>query len=165
MPRYSKEFKDNIIKQMLPPISKSVSDIHKETSVSEQSLYKWKKQLKADGKATPSGKSTSEDWSSEDKFMIVLETARMNEAELAAYCRQKGLYIEQIKDWKDACLSANGGVAQEAKQLKQEVSNSKKEINKLNKDLRRKEAALAETAALLVLRKKADAIWGDKEDE
>ena len=65
----------------------------------------------------------------------------------------------------DACLNANGGIAQEAKELKKEVSNSKKEINKLSKDLRRKEAALAETAALLVLRKKAQAIWGDDEDE
>lgn len=165
MTRYSKEFKGNIIKQMLPPISKSVPDLHKETGVSEQSLYKWKRQAKAEGKATPSGKNTSEDWSSEDKFMVVLETARMNQAELAAYCREKGLYVEQINAWKDACLNANGGVAEEAKQLKKQVTESKKEINQLSKDLRRKDAALAETAALLVLRKKAQAIWGDSEEE
>ena len=165
MARYSKEFKDNVIKQMLPPISKSVSELHEETGVSAQSLYKWKRAAKASGQATPSGKNTSEEWSSEDKFMVVLETARLNKAELATYCRQKGLYVEQIEAWKDACLNANGGIAQEAKELKKEVSNSKKEINKLSKDLRRKDAALAETAALLVLRKKAQAIWGDDGDE
>jgi len=165
MTRYSKEFKDNIIKQMLPPISKSVSALHEETGVSEPSLYKWKRAAKASGQATPSGKNTSMEWSSEDKFMVVLETAQLNQAELATYCRQKGLYVEQIKAWEDACLNANGGIAQEAKQLKIEVSNSKREINKLSKELRRKDAALAETAALLVLRKKAQAIWGDDEDE
>lgn len=71
MTRYSTEFKDNIIKQMLPPVSKSATELHKETGVSEQTLYKWKRQ------ATPSGKNTSEDWSSEDKFMVVLETAAL----------------------------------------------------------------------------------------
>ncbi len=165
MPRYSKEFKDNVIKQMLPPVSKSVSELHEETGVSEQSLYKWRRAAKASGQATPSGKNTSQEWSSEDKFMVVLETAKLNQAELATYCRQKGLYTEQIEAWKDACLNANGGIAQEAKELKKEVINSKKEIIKLSKDLRRKEAALAETAALLVLRKKAQAIWGDGEEE
>lgn len=165
MARYSKEFKDNVIKQMLPPASKSVAELHEETGVSTPSLYKWRKAAKASGQATPSGKNTAEEWSSEDKFMVVLETAGLNQAELATYCRQKGLYVEQIEAWKDACLNANGGIAEEAKQLKKEVNNSKKEINKLSKDLRRKDAALAETAALLVLRKKAQAIWGDDGDE
>lgn len=98
MARYSKEFKDNIIKQMLPPISKSVKQLHKETGVSEQSLYKWKRKAKTDGMATPSGKNTSEQWSSEDKFLIVLETIKMNQVELAEYCGKKGLYPEQVDE-------------------------------------------------------------------
>jgi len=62
-------------------------------------------------------------------------------------------------------MLANGGVAEEAKQLKKQVTESKKEINQLSKDLRRKDAALAETAALMVIGKKAQAIWGDSEEE
>ena len=89
----------------------------------------------------------------------------MNETELAEYARKKGLYVEQIKDWKDACLNANGGVAKEAARLNRELKDSEKERKKLEKELQRKEKALAEAAALLVLSKKANAIWGEPEGE
>ena len=89
----------------------------------------------------------------------------MNETELAEYARKKGLYVEQIKAWKDACMNANGGIAKEAARLNRELRDSEKERRKLERELARKEKALAETAALLVLRKKADAIWGDPEEE
>ena len=89
----------------------------------------------------------------------------MSETELAEYARKKGLYVEQIKAWKDACMNANGGVAQEAARLTKELKAAERTNRQLQKELDRKEKALAETAALLVLRKKADAIWGDPEDE
>ena len=97
--------------------------------------------------------------------MIVVENASLNEAELAEYARKKGLYVEQIKAWKDACMNANGGIAKEAARLNRELKDSQKERKKLEKELLRKEKALAEAAALLVLSKKANAIWGDPEDE
>jgi deoxyribodipyrimidine photolyase len=89
----------------------------------------------------------------------------MNQAELAEYCREKGLYVEQIEAWRDACINANGSVAKESQRLKKDLSESRKQVTQLNRELKRKEAALAETAALLVLRKKAQAIWGEPEDE
>lgn len=97
--------------------------------------------------------------------MIVVETASLNESELAEYARKKGLYVEQIKAWKDACMNANGGIAKEAARLNRELKDSQKERKMLEKELQRKEKALAEAAALLVLSKKANAIWGDPEDE
>jgi transposase-like protein len=89
----------------------------------------------------------------------------MSESELAEYARKKGLYVEQIKSWRDACMNANGGVAQEAARLTKELKTAEQANRKLQKELDRKEKALAEAAALLVLRKKADAIWGDPEGE
>ena len=89
----------------------------------------------------------------------------MNETELAEYARKKELYVEQIKSWKDACLNANGGVAKETARLNRELKDSEKERKKLEKELQRKEKALAEAAALLVLSKKANAIWGEPEGE
>ena len=62
-------------------------------------------------------------------------------------------------------MNANGGVAREAARLNKELKNSEKERKKLEKELQRKEKALAEAAALLVLSKKANAIWGDREEE
>ena len=79
--------------------------------------------------------------------------------------RKKGLYVEQIKSWTDACSNANGGIAKNVADLDKQLRTSEKEKKALEKELTRKEKALAETAALLTLRKKANAIWGDPEDE
>lgn len=92
----------------------------------------------------------------------------MTETDLAEYCRKKGIYAEQIERWKNACMQANGGVAEEANRLNKALRQRDKELKLMEKELLRKEKALAETAALLILRKKANAIWGnltENEDE
>ena len=101
----------------------------------------------------------------QDKFLIVLQIVAMSEIDFSEYCRKKGLYPEQVKAWKDACVQANGGVAEEAARLNQELKKSEQENKRISKELQRKEKALAEAAALLVLGKKADAILGDKGEE
>ena len=163
--QYSKELKDSIIRRMLPPSNEAISKISKEEGISEQTLRNWRDNARANGIAAPGNNTLSDKWSTQDKFLIVVETASMSEIELAEYARQKGLYVEQIHAWKDDCMNANGGVAQEAARLSKELKATEKEKKILVKELARKEKALAETAALLVLRKKADAIWGDPEDE
>lgn len=164
MSRYSVEFKEAIITRLMPPNNESVADVARETGLGHSTLYLWKQQSKANGRRESASAKRSDRWSTQDKFQMVVETATLSEAELAEYCRSKGLYVEQIQAWRNACMQANGGVAQEAARLQQEVREKEREIKSLQKDLRHKEAALAETAALLVLRKKAHAIWGDRED-
>lgn len=166
MTTYSKEFRNNIISRMLPPANESISTLARETQINEQTLRNWRDKARKSGVPTPGKNKVSERWRSEDKFFIVLETASMNETELAEYCRKKGLYIEEIKAWKNVCMQANGGIAEEASRLNKELKDKSKEVKSLEKELHRKEKALAETAALLVLRKKINAIWGtDNEDE
>jgi hypothetical protein len=89
----------------------------------------------------------------------------MNTAELSAYCREKGLYPDQIAQWRSACEQANDWDRVQTQQLKSHRRSDEKRIKELERELRQKEKALAETAALLVLRKKAQAIWGEPEDE
>ena len=114
------------------------------------------------GNAVPGNGKKAENWSSADKFAVVLETASLNEAECSAYCRHKGLYIEQIQAWREACQEANNqDVNRQSKQNKDDA----KRIRQLEKELQRKEKVLAEAAALLILRKKAQAIWGGPEEE
>lgn len=91
-----------------------------------------------EGYAAPGTDAVPDDWSTQDKFLVVVETASMNETELAEYARKKGLYIEQIKAWKDACMNANGGIAKEASRLNRELKDSEKERRKLEKELQRK---------------------------
>lgn len=162
---YSSEYRDSILRRILPPNNESISKIAKEEGLSEQTIRNWREKARKEGYAAPGTDDVPDDWSTQDKFLIVVETARMNETELAEYARQKGLYIEQIKSWRDACINANGGIAKEAAKLNRELKDSEKERRKLEKELTRKEKALAEAAALLVLSKKADAIWGDPEEE
>ena len=162
---YSQELKDAMLKRMLPPNNESITKISREEGISEQTLRNWRDQARKNGYAAPGTDAAPDDWSTQDKFLVVVETASMNETELAAYAREKGLYVEQIKAWKDACVNANGGVAREAARLNKELKASEKERKKLEKELRYKDKALAETAALLTLSKKARAIWGEPEDE
>ncbi len=108
--------------------------------------------------------NTSHHWSSEKKFTVVLETAALSEAELSEYCRKKGIYPEQISQWKQSCLSANQSDSHRKKQQAQERKEDQQRIKQLEKELKRKDAALAETAALLVLRKKLNAYWGVNEE-
>ena len=164
MARYSEEFKYSIIMKMVPPDNQAVSQIAKETGLSEATLFKWKKQARAKGMAVPGGEQETERWSTLDKFLIVMETTPLSEIEMAKFCRSKGLFVEQVIAWRDACMQANGGVAQEASRLQKELKQKNKELKIMQQELRRKDSALAETAALLVLRKKINAIWGDGED-
>jgi len=163
--RYTQEMKDAVLARMMPPNNESVKSISEELGISVQSLYKWRNKARIGGNATPGNGQTSERWSSEDKFLVVLETYAMNQAALAEYCRKKGLYKEQIDAWRSVCLSANTGEINQTKKLSQELKEEKKRTSVIEKDLRKKEKALAEAAALLLLRKKAGAIWGDLEDE
>jgi len=161
---YSPEYKEAILRRMLPPSNEPITKIAKEEGLSEQTLRNWRDKARKEGYAAPGKDAAPDDWSTQDKFLIVVETASLNETELAEYARKKGLYVEQIKAWKDACMNANGGIAKEAARLNRELKDSQKERKKLEKELQRKEKALAEAAALLVLSKKANAIWGDPED-
>lgn len=163
--RYTQERRTEIIKRMMPPNNESVARISKEEGISEVTLYKWRKETRATGSATPGNGQTSDKWNSQDKFLIVMETFSMNEVELAEYCRKKGLYREQVEAWRNVCLQANGQAFDQAKQLNGRLKEEQKRAKALEKDLQKKEKALAEAAALLLLRKKAQAIWGDDEDE
>ncbi|RBO98149.1 transposase [Rossellomorea aquimaris] len=163
--RYSQEQKEAIVKRMMPPNNEAVAQISKEEGITEVTLYKWRKEARAAGVATPGNGQTSDKWSSQDKFLIVMETFAMNETELAEYCRKKGLYREQIEAWRTVCLQANGQVYDQSKQLKGSLKEEQKRAKQLEKELQKKEKALAEAAALLLLRKKAQAIWGDDEEE
>jgi transposase-like protein len=162
---YSPELKEAMLRRMLPPNNESITKISKEEGISEQTLRNWRDSARANGTPAPGTDAVPEDWSTQDKFLVVVETAKLNETELADYARKKGLYVEQIKAWRDACMNANGGIAKEAARLNRELKEAEKKNKQLARELDRKEKALAEAAALLVLRKKAEAIWGEPEEE
>ena len=137
----------------MPPNNESVMQIAKEEGITEVTLYKWRKKARAAGVATPGNGQISDKWSSQDKFLIVMETFAMNELDLSEYCRKKGLYREQLEAWKSVCLQANGQAFDQAKQLNGALKEEQKRAKQLEKELQKKEKALAEAAALLLLKK------------
>ena len=164
--KYPKEMKETAIAKMLEG-DESVSDVCKETVIGINTLYRWRDQaLNQRGLSATTKYKNADKWSSKDKFLVVLETANLSEIELSEYCREKGIYPEQVKEWKEACINANDSEKEQKKKVNKELKEERKAKEKLERELARKDKALAETAALLVLRKKANAIWGtDEEDE
>ena len=163
MKQYSEEFKATMMAKMLPPHNVSVPELASQTGIPKDTLYAWRIKNRKHRAATSSKIINNDGLSSEDKFNIVIESTTMNEAELSTYCRRKGLFPEQINGWKQLCLNANKPLQTKANQAK--LRRQTQENKQLKAELRRKDKALAETAALLVLKKKARQIWGDPEDE
>ena len=115
MKHYSQEYKQSVIAKMIPPHNRRVSELAEEMGISQQTLYSWRKKARKEGQVVPGDGKNSVQWSSADKFAVVLETAAMNEAELSEYCRSKGLYPEQVVEWKASCMQANASTQEIAK--------------------------------------------------
>ena len=92
-------------------------------------------------------------------------TSLLTNTELSQYCREKGLYPEQVYEWRDSCLSGFQTTKEQERAAQKQAKEDKAEIKFLKKELRYKESALAETAALLVLRKKLRALYAEDDEE
>ena len=156
---YTNDFKDAMIQKLLTNPDKSVSLLSREAGIPISTLKNWKNKYCQNRGITLSKNKLKP----EDKFNIVIITASMSEAEKNEYCRKNGIYSEEIDQWRKDCIE---GCGSNSKTKNKKIERKfEKENKKLKKELTRKEKALAETAALLVLKKKADAIWGVQEDE
>lgn len=170
MKQYALERKESVVRRMLSEPDLSIRDLSQETGISTWSLYDWRKQAiegntAVAGNPKPPGKHRSgAQRPAAQKIAVVAETAALNEAELAEYARQKGLYPEDIKAWRAQAEQALGGGLMSAKAHRDALAVEQQHRKALERELRRKEKALAEVAALLTLRKKAAAIWGEEED-
>ena len=167
---YSKAFRALMIQKMTDPQRPAAQSLADEIGVSRASLYRWVSEadtLEIAVNAEPPSFTESmqrltnmkrpQDWSAEEKLAAVLEAASLSEEEFGAFLRSRGLHEAQLQQWRDQML-----VGLEPKAAKRAET---KRIQELERELRRKEKALAETAALLVLKKKAQTIWGDEDDD
>jgi len=103
-----------------------------------------------------------QDWTAEEKLSAVIEAAALSDEELGAFLRRKGIHGAQLKEWRQIVLS---GLEKRPPRLSKKSTAEARRIRELERELARKEKALAEAAALLVLKKKAQAIWGDGDDD
>lgn len=168
---YSETFKNKLVARMLMPNPRPMATLARETGVTEPTLYRWRNEATLKGMSTdrPDDSSTTKPphaWAPEDKLAVVLEAAAVPEAELGAFLRRKGVHEAQLAEWRrqvteGAVAALRGPSGRDRKATHVDA----KRVRELERELARKDKALAETAALLVLKKKAQAIWGDEDDD
>jgi transposase-like protein len=156
--RYTAAFREWAVTQMMPPLNQSAVELARHSGVTAATLRTWQDAARAEGKIMARSSKPGERWSSSDKFQMVLEAALLSETELSAYCRRKGVYPEQIAQWRQACELANGTMGDPAVLSPAAVKAQTRRLKQVERDL-------AEARALLVLRKKAEAIWGKDAEE
>lgn len=155
------------------PISQGA--LSKEVGVPQQTLSNWVRDAarlasvskkKANPKKSGGGTaSRSGAWSGEDKVRVVLESAGLPDAELGSFLRREGLHEEDLARFREDVRAAAVAGLTAAKKTRGAQTEEQRRIKVLERDLKRSQAALAETAAILVLRKKANALWGDEGDD
>ena len=160
---YSNERKEAVLKKMVPPNNRPIAQIAREEGIREATLYNWRQNARAQVCLLPDSETHGLGYSAAEQFAAVVESAALNEAELSAYCRRRGLYPEQIAQWREACEQVNDWNRAQLHKLKASRREDEGRIKRLERELPQKEKALAETAALLVLSKKAEATWGVKD--
>ena len=168
MRRYSEAVKADVRRRMSPPQRQSVAQISAELGIHVVTLYNWRKAWRLQGEVVPPSEKDPDGWSATDKFTVVIKTAGLNATERSAYCRERGLYPEQVERWRQASQDANEKpvlTLKEQKELERLRAQDQKEIKRLKQELRRKEKALAEAAALLIASKKIQAFWGEDGDD
>ena len=162
--KYSPALREAILRRILPPNSEPLSKVARDSGISMQTLFNWKNQAMAEGLSF-SEETETETFSSKEKFRMVVESEDLNETELAEYARSKGVYVEQLRQWREICENANGNLAADTAKFNKVIKEKDRQIRAIQADIAKKEKTLAEATALEVLRKKAKAIWGDPEDE
>lgn len=164
MPFLSVEAKKAIVLKVLNRGSESIESIAKRHNVSTSCLYVWL-QRHRDGEPLSRHGKRSESISKltqQEKFNHLLATSRLDEVSLGSYCREHGLYSYQLIEWRQQFM--NTPQQKNDIQSKSELKTLKEENKRLQRELRRKDKALAEASALLIMKKKANLIWGEDED-
>ena len=166
--RYTKTFKIEAVKKALSHSpGTNLTEVAQALGLPKSTLYGWVQAMKKRDKTTPlSGEGAPEkkpcQWTSEERFDAIIETSHLSEEAVSEYCRKKGIFPHHLQSWKKEFRE--GTNKKNISESSQQNKLLKEEIKALSKELHRKDKALAEAAALLVLKKKADDYWDSKED-
>ena len=162
---YPQELRQRLVGRMLGAERKSACSLAKETGVSQTTLSRWNQSARSVASMTTKSDDPSsprlppprrpQDWTPEERLRAVIESSALADADLGAWLRREGLHEATLAQWREAALrglgGGGGGAAGDAKRVKE-----------LERELHRKDKALAETAALLVLRGKLNALWEEE---
>lgn len=155
---YPEEFKQGMVSKMVGPDRRSACSLSKDVDIPQATLSKWLREY-GDGNGKDKARRPR-DWSAEERLKALIETAGLKDAELGEYLRQHGLHSVHLEQWRREFIETV-----DSKGSRRQKAADKRRVKELERELRRKEKALAETTALIVLKKKAQLIWGDPEED
>lgn len=162
---YSAAFKADMIAKAMAPGARPLEQLAVENGLGHSTLSRWKKiAMLGSMKNTANKKRRPDDRTAEDKLRLVLEAGGLKEAELGEFLRRNGLHEADLERWRQEALEGLGK-KRPVKQEQQTRAEEAKRMRRLEKELARKDKALAEAAALLVLQKKVQELWGDEDDD
>ncbi len=159
--RYSLAFKKSQVKKVLPSSSRSIKDIAVEAGISEQTLRNWINKAK-EGTLQKGNTVSGAGRSPREKLNLVIESRTISEEKTGEWLREKGLHTEHITQYEQELRDM---VENNNHKDKLKIKALEKQNKDLQKELRKKEKALAEMAALYTLKKKAEAFWEENEDD
>lgn len=160
--QYAQEIKEAVVRSALAG-EMSQEAIAKRYGVSRSSVQQWARAARREGGARRvEAEKRPQDWTAEERFAALIETAGMSEEERGVWCRAHGLHSHQLATWRRDALAGSLGGTGRSEQT--ELNRLRQEAARLKKELARKDRALAETTALLVLQKKVRLLWGEDAD-
>ena len=160
---YPIQLKEAVLKKVLQG-NKPHYEVARELGVGRSTIGKWLKEHKQNGSIKLKSKEKRpKDWTAEERISAIIKTGCMTSEDRTAWCRKNGIFTHNLDQWKKDAISAV--IPKPNKEQIEEHKILKKKISVLEKDLSRKDKALAETAALLILKKKAQEIWGESEED
>jgi len=153
---YTDSFRKEMVRKLLAPGAPSASSLSRTTGVSEATLSRWLTNARSAASMTKKPKK----WTASEKLRVVIEASKLDDAALGELLRREGVHEAMLKQWRADAEAALRDDSPRAQRASQEA----KRIKQLQGELHRKERALAEASALLLLKKKVSAIWGDEDD-
>jgi transposase-like protein len=158
--RYSKDFKEQaLMKVFKRGNDQSIQDVANDLNICLQTLKTWMKKAKLDNApGLPSKSKRPKDWSPEERLAALQLTYGFTGEELNAWCRGQGVFVHHLEQWKaDFCRQSD---TFENRTQATALQSLMADNHRLERELLRKDKALAEAAALLVLQKKFRALLG-----
>ena len=137
------------------------SELSLEIGISRSTLYKWRKQATSPDSTT--SRTSPHLRSAEEKLRLVSQAQELEGQELGEFLRREGVYLAQLDEWQSDIMRALKPLSQKRKTKTKEEKAVAKRIKQLEAELKRKDAALAEAAALLLLAKKVEALWEEED--
>lgn len=179
MTTYSKRFKTKMVMRMTGPRALSATELAREVKVPQPTLSRWLREsatlltMHADEtspaasktpNALPDPPATHRVRSAEEKFRLVALAATLGEDELGAMLRREGLHAADLDAWRADMIAALSPRAKSTTEPTSSRPEDRRRIQQLEREVDRKDKALAEAAALLILQKKVREFLGDEDD-